>query len=146
HVSLPDPNRPYWYNYNSHSERIEIFAGAGIRITDWLTIGVGIQALADLVGSGAETQVDLFSKQVTVRQIDSELQTRAAPIFGIHIQPIPRLRIGATFRWTMQLDVSIPAKVDLQGVGTLAFTVNGTTHYSPHTLAFGAAFDVTDDF
>src|SRR5450432_272219 len=25
HVQLPDPNRPYWDSYQSHSERIEVF-------------------------------------------------------------------------------------------------------------------------
>jgi long-chain fatty acid transport protein len=146
HVDLPDPNRPYWYDYQSHSERIEVWAALSVRLFDWMTVGVGVQALADLVGSGAETSVDLFSKQVTTRQIDSQLQTRVAPNFGLLIQPIRRLRIGASFRWEMSLLVQIPATVELQGVGTLAFVVQGVTHYSPHTLTGGIAFDVTDDF
>jgi long-subunit fatty acid transport protein len=102
--------------------------------------------LADLGGSGAQTAVDLFSKQVTVRQVDSALQTRVTPTFGVLIQPIPRVRVGASFRWETALNLQIPASVELTGVGTLAFTVQGTTHYRPHTLQFGVAFDVTDDF
>src|SRR5262249_3306388 len=46
----------------------------------------------------------------------------------------------------MALDVQIPATVELTGVGTLAFVIQGITHYQPHTLQFGVAFDVTDDF
>jgi len=146
HVDLPDPNRPYWYDYQSHSERIEVWTAISIRLFDWLTIGAGVQALADLVGSGAETAVDLFSKQVTVRQIDSSLQTRVAPNFGILVQPIRRLRIGVSYRGEMSLLVQIPATVNLQGVGTLAFVVQGITHYSPHTITGGVAFDLTEDF
>lgn len=146
HVQLADPNRPYWYNFASNSERIEVFLGAGIRIFDWLNLGIGAQALADLVGKGAETQVDLFSKQVKVRQIDSELRARVAPVFGLLVAPIPKLRFGVNFRWEMALQVQIPATVDIEGVGTLAFSVDGYTHYSPHTLSFGAAWDVTDNF
>jgi long-subunit fatty acid transport protein len=146
HVQLPDPNRPYWYTYQSHSERIEVFLGAGVRIFDWLTVGVGVQALADLVGTGAETRVDLFSKQVTARQIDSELQTRAAPIAGLVVQPIPRLRFGFNYRSEISLLVHIPASVELAGVGVLSFVVEGYTHYSPHSFNLGMAWDVTDDF
>src|SRR6185436_4463097 len=123
----------------SHSERIHLFAALSVKIFEWLRLGVGVQALADLVGSGAETQVDLFSKQVTVRQINSELQTRVAPNAGLLIQPIPRLRFGFSFRSEMQLRVQIPAIVDLAGVGVLAFTVEGITHYNPHTFNLGAA-------
>jgi long-subunit fatty acid transport protein len=46
----------------------------------------------------------------------------------------------------MSLLVQIPATVELQGIGTLAFVVQGVTHYSPHTITGGVAFDVTDDF
>lgn len=146
HVSMPDPNRPFWNEYQANSEALELFAALSARITDWLTAGVGVQILADLGGSGAQTAVDLFSKQVTVRQVDSALQTRASPTFGLLVQPIPRLRIGASFRWETALDLAIPAQVELTGVGTLAFTVQGTTHFRPHTLQFGVAFDVSDDF
>lgn len=144
-VHLPDPNRPFWYTYQSHSERIELFAAVGVKIFDWLQVGVGVQALADFVGTGAETQVDLFSKQVTVRQIDSELQTRVAPNVGLLIAPIPRLRFGFTYRSEMSLHITIPATVDLQGVGVLAFTIQGVTHFTPHTFNLGVAWDVNDE-
>jgi long-subunit fatty acid transport protein len=146
HVDMPDPNRPFWYTYQSNSERIELFAAIGVKIFDWLQVGVGVQALADLVGPGAEATVDLFSKQVTVRQIDSELQTRVAPNAGLVIQPIPRLRFGFTYRAEMQLKLVIPATVALEGVGTLGFRIEGVTHYSPHTFNLGIAWDVTDEF
>ncbi len=146
HVDLPDPNRPYWSTYQSNSERIEVFAAISVRVTDWLTIGVGIQALADLTGTGAETSVDLFSKQVTVRQIDSSLQTHVVPNFGIFIQPLRRIRIGFAYRWEMSLLVQIPASVNLEGIGTLDFVVQGITHYSPHTITGGIAVDLSDDF
>ena len=144
-VQLPDPNTPYWYNYQSASERLELFAGAAVKIFDWLQVGIGIQALADLVGQGATTRVDLFSKQVTVRTIDAELQTRIAPNVGLVIQPIPSLRFGFVYRSEMQLRVVIPAAVELDGVGTLAFTLEGVTHFTPHTFNLGVAWDVTDE-
>ena len=145
-VNIVAANSPYWYRYHASPERLILHLGAGIKIVDWLKIGLGIQALADLIGSGANVSVDLFSKQVNSGDLNAYLATRVAPVFSLAIQPIKRLRLGATFKWEMKLNVVIPAKVDLEGIGTLGFTVSGIAHYTPHTLNFGAAFDVTPDF
>lgn len=144
-VNAPDSSTPFWYRYNANPERIVVHAGVGIKITDWFKIGLGVQALADLLGNGANVKVDLFSKQVELRELNSYLGTRVAPVFGVHVSPLKRLRFGATFRMEMKLVYEIPAKVDLSGVGTLGFAVRGVAHYTPHTLSFGAAFDATDD-
>ncbi|MHB8874213.1 MAG: OmpP1/FadL family transporter [Myxococcaceae bacterium] len=140
-----DPNRPFWYLYHSSPDRIIVHAGAGLRILENLTFGVGVQALADLVGQGASMEVDLFSKQVKAREIDSTLATRTGPTAGLYFAPLPQVRLGVSFRWEMALLYQIPAEVDLEGIGTLAFKVEGMTHYSPHTLNFGAAWDITPE-
>ncbi len=145
-VLAPDPNAPFWYHYQSHPERVTIHAGLGIKIFDWWTIGLGVEALADIVGSGAAVTVDLFNKQVKTRQIDAHLATRVSPMFGLQIKPKEWLRFGATYRSEMALKYEIPASVDLQGIGVLAFIIQGYTHYTPHVVAIGGAWDITDDF
>ena len=145
-VNIPSNDTPYWYRYHASPERLILHLGAGIKIVDWLNLGLGVQALADLIGGGANVSVDLFSKQVNSGDLNAYLATRVAPVFSIALQPLKRLRLGATFKWEMKLNVVIPAKVDLEGIGTLGFTVSGVAHYTPHTLNFGAAFDVTPDF
>jgi long-chain fatty acid transport protein len=145
----PEPNAPFWYHYQSGFERIVIHVGAGIKITDWLTIGLGAQVLADLVpeqgGLGADVKVDLFNKTVKARSIDAHLATRVSPVLGLQVHPIERLRIGATYRGEISLLYQIPASVDLEGIGVLGFTIQGTTHYTPHTVAFGASWDITPE-
>jgi long-subunit fatty acid transport protein len=145
-VLAPDPNAPFWYHYQSHPERVTIHAGMGIKIFDWWTIGLGVEALADIVGSGASVNVDLFNKTVKSRQIDAHLATRVAPMFGLQIKPKEWLRFGATYRSEMALNYQIPASVDLEGIGVLAFIIQGYTHYTPHIVAVGAAWDITPDF
>ncbi len=142
-VNAPDPNTPYWYRYNANPERVVIHLGAGIRILDWLKVGLGVQALADLIGDGADVSVDLFSKQVKLNRLNSYLGTRVSPVFGLHVSPTRWLRFGATYRGEMKLVYQIPARVDLQGIGTLGFTVSGVAHYTPHTVTVGAAIDAT---
>ncbi len=144
-VNIPSSDTPYWYRYHANPERLILHLGAGIKIVDWLNIGLGVQALADLIGSGANVSVDLFSKQINSGDLNAYLATRIAPVFSLALKPIERLRLGVTFKWEMKLNVVIPAKVDLEGIGTLGFTVSGVAHYTPHTLNFGAAFDATKD-
>jgi long-subunit fatty acid transport protein len=144
-VNIPSSDTPYWYRYHANPERLILHLAAGIKIVDWLNIGLGVQALADLIGTGANVSVDLFSKQINSGDLNAYLATRIAPVFSLSLKPIDRLRLGVTFKWEMKLNVVIPAKVDLEGIGTLGFTVSGVAHYTPHKLNFGAAFDATKD-
>jgi long-chain fatty acid transport protein len=144
-VNIVSSDTPYWYRYHASPERLILHLGAGIKIVEWFKIGLGVQALADLIGNGANVSVDLFSKEVKSGDLNAYLATRVAPVFSLALTPIPRLRLGVTFKWEMKLLVVIPAKVDIAGIGTLGFTVSGVAHYTPHTLNFGAAFDATKD-
>ena len=144
-LNAPSQTTPYWYRYEGNPERLQLHLGAGIKIVDWLKIGLGISVLADLIGNDANVGVDLFSKQIKSGEINAVLATRVAPVFSVHLSPFKWMRLGATFRWEMRLDYQIPATVNIDGVGNLAFVINGTAHFTPHTLAFGGAFDVLDN-
>ncbi len=144
-LSSPDRNLPYWYRYDSSPERFIVHVAAGIKLVDWLNVGIGVQSLSDLIGDGVSVKVDLFSKQVRTGQINSYLSTRIGPVFGLTLTPWKRLRLGASFRWEMKLEYQIPAKVDLEGIGALNLTIGGVTHYTPHTFQFGGSLDVLDN-
>ncbi len=148
-VNAPDGNTPYWYRYNGNTERLVLHLGAGIKILEGFNIGLGVQALANLGGApggggGATARVDLFSRNVKVRELDATLTARVAPVFGLNVQPLKNLKFGVTYRWEMFLPVTIPATVDLEGIGTLAFTIMTVAHYSPHQVSFGASWDITE--
>lgn len=144
-VLAPNTDQPFWYHLNSHNERLIVYVGLAVKIVDWLSVGVGVQALADLVGNGANVKVDLFSKRVDAQVIDSHLAAHVAPVFGLQVKPFERLRFGVTYRWEMSLRYEIPATIDLEGIGSLAFEAHGYTHYSPHTIVFGVAFEPHPD-
>ncbi len=145
-LNSPPATTPYWYRYNGNPERLQLHIAAGIKIVEWLKIGLGVQVLADLIGTSANVGVDLFSKEIKSGDINAYLGTRVAPVFSVHLVPIKRLRLGVTFKYEMKLNYKIPATVDIAGIGTLGFVISGTAHFTPHTLNFGAAFDVTDNF
>jgi long-subunit fatty acid transport protein len=148
-VNAPNAALPYWYRYNGNLERFALNLGVGIKITDWLQVGAGASILANLQGrvgggGGATTKVDLFSRNVKVKELDASLTTRVSPTFGVLVTPTKSLRLGVTYRYESQLTVTIPAVVDLEGIGTLLLVVNAIAHYSPHQVSFGAAWDITN--
>lgn len=144
-VRAPDPNRPFWYAWNNEPDRIIVFLGAGIRIMDELSIGIGTQVLADLVGNGASVNVDLFSKEVKFREINSYLSTNFGPVVSVYFTPRSDLRFGATWRGEMRVFYSIPADIHLEGIGSLVLTIQGYNHYTPHIVTLGAAWDASAD-
>lgn len=144
-LNAPPSTTPYWYRYHSNPEALKLNLGAGIKILDWLKLGLGVQVLADLIGSSANVAVDLFSKQVKSGDLNAYLGTRVGPMFSLHFSPLKRLRLGITYKWEMRLNYRIPATVDLEGIGVLGFVIDGTAHYTPHQVAFGAAFDATEN-
>ncbi len=137
----PDPNRPFWYMWHNDPDRIVVFLGAGIRITDRFTVGVGTQALADLVGNGAAVRVDLFAREVRFREIDSHLATTFGPTAGAYFEPLDGLRFGLNYRSQMRLFYSIPADITLEGIGQLNLIISGYNHFTPHTVTAGVAWD-----
>lgn len=139
HVQAEDPSRPMWYRYQTE-DRFIAFFGAGIKIVDGLSIGIGIQVLADLVGNGANVGTDLFNKTFQVREIDSYLANTLSPNAGIYWAPDPTFQLGLSYRGERSLYYEVPAMVDLSGVATLAFKIHGYTHYTPHTFTLGAAW------
>lgn len=148
-VNAPDAAQPYWYRFNGNLERFTLNLGVGIKITDWLSIGPGVALLANLQGrvaggGGAFAKVDLFSRNVKVKELDASLTTRLAPTLGLSVTPLKNLRFGAMYRWEIFLPVTIPAVVDLEGIGTLNLSVNALAHYAPHQISVGAAWDITD--
>ena len=141
----PDPNRPFWYLWHNDPDRIIVFLGAGIRITERFTVGVGTQALADLIGNGAAVRVDLFAREVRFREIDSHLATTFGPTAGVFFEPLDGLRFGASYRSQMRLFYSIPADITLKGIGQLNLTISGYNHFTPHTINAGVAWDPRPD-
>jgi long-chain fatty acid transport protein len=148
-LNAPDASQPYWYRYTGNLERFVLHLGVGIKITDWLSVGPGVSVLANLQGrvgggGGAIAKVDLFSRNVKVKELDASLTTRVAPTFGVLVTPMKSLRIGVTYRAEIMLPAVIPAVVDLEGIGTLLLSVNAVSHYAPHQVSFGAAWDLTE--
>lgn len=140
-VDALDARRPYFYMFQSSAEKIVILPGFAFRVTDWLSVGAGLQVLANLGGS-VDVQADLFAQRVESRSMEMALTTREALTAGVALGPFEGLTVGASFRQELGLDYAIPARIALEDVGVLDLNLVGSAVWSPHELSVGAAWDV----
>ena len=128
--------------------RIEVDPVLAFRPTPWLAIGAGAHILADAIGGITFNVGVVGGEQVGESAIDLVMPTRAAPVGGVIVTPIPRLRIGASARGALdlRLGLDIVANVDAAAVsGDAVISVRSSSYYTPAKVAAGIAYDVTPD-
>jgi hypothetical protein len=140
-----DPTQPAWYFHPADADRTIVFFGLGARLGDHWAAGIGVQSLADLVGSGVDAQLDVFSQQVRRREVDSSFSATAVPNAGLSYTPNEKLRFGLAYRGEMKLFFAIPARLEIEGITVMDFVVSGVNHYQPHTITAGVAYQPTED-
>jgi long-subunit fatty acid transport protein len=137
----PDPNVPYLYFHHNSPERMVAVVAAGIKVLEGFSLGLGAQMMADLDGQGASVGVDLFSKKVSYREIDSGLNTKVAPVLGLFWRPVESLRLAASYRGELDQLNHIPALIKLEGLAELEMDILMRNHFTPHTFTLGVAFE-----
>jgi long-chain fatty acid transport protein len=139
-VEAIEPTFPAWYQYQSNPNRIVIASGVGVRLADFLLLGVGAQFLANF-GGGVDFKLDLFSKEFKKRQLRNDLNTQVAPIAGLtfHAESIG-LKVCVSYRAQLKLDFELPTSIDLGDLGVLGLDIRGVAHFSPHTFSSGVEF------
>src|SRR5262249_5461836 len=112
----------------------------------YVSFGAGVTLLADAAGNGITFDVGVKNGQrLGTAAIDVSLPTRAAPVAGILVEPIPQLRLGASFRGEvdLRLKLDILTHVAVATVsGDVAISLRAIDFYTPMRVAAGAAWDV----
>lgn len=142
-VSSIDPRVPQWYRYEANPERPVIVAGLGVKLGDRVALGAAANVLANLDGR-VDFGVELFDRKVERRDIDFSLITMLSPIVGATVRATDALTLALVWRGDQKLELTQPNSIDLGDLGVLGFEVLGTVHFSPHQLALGASYEVTE--
>lgn len=134
------PGIPSWYFYHSKPSRIIVAASLGIRILDWLYVGAGAQMLGAFVG-GFQMRVNLFNQEFEQRGLKNDLETAVAPLAGLTLdfQQIG-LRAAFSYRAPLFLRYDMPTTFDIADVGVINLRMQGTVHYTPHTMSLGLRY------
>jgi len=143
-----DPAAPHFYLYQSLQDKLLIHLGVAGDVAEWLSLGAGLQILANLDGS-ASLELDIVSGTFDSRTVGVTLQPTLAPVVGLHVRPPlgpggGQLKIGATFRGSSSLSFDLPVIVSEGEALDLEIRVAQTVLWTPHQLAFGLAYTLDE--
>ncbi|MFN3202271.1 MAG: OmpP1/FadL family transporter [Bradymonadia bacterium] len=140
-----DSQRPQFYRYENLPDKYVLLTSVAFEFTDWISIGIGAQVLAQLNGA-VLAQIDVPNGRVNSRQIEVELRPTAAPVAGVHVRPTSNLSFGLSWRGNVQLDYGLPAEIQLEELLSLDLQLGGTVLYHPDIVTLGAAWQISDDW
>ena len=139
-VKAVDAKSPSFVLYEFSVRKLTLAPCFAFLVTDWLSVGAGLQVLADFGGTGARVDVDLFARKVDHREVLVDLVPRESLVAGVTLGPFEGLTFGASFRQELGLDFSLPAYIVLEDVGVLDLKLRGTTLWTPNEVTLGVAY------
>ncbi len=153
----PD-DRPQWLMWTDRTQHLSVWAGLGVRVTEWLSLGASVRVLFDIelftTGRvlGVEETTDPRTGEMTVSaetELGEELTVfgRASPILGAVVTPVPDLSFGLAWRGATRVDDWGWARVggEAAGLGNLGYVYRFSHYYRPHEIALSAAWEVRTD-
>lgn len=138
-----DPQRPQFYLYQNLQDKLLIHAAAAVELTEWLSVGVGVEVLADLGGS-VVLDMNILSGEFARRDLAVSLDPTAAPVAGVHFHPGDGVAIGLSYRGSSALSFNLPIHVSDGDALALDIEVEQTVLWTPHQLSLGVAWTLPD--
>jgi long-chain fatty acid transport protein len=135
----PFPDEPRLALLDTRTQVVSVLVGAGARVHRRVDIGVGVLALAALVGT--ITIADVGGRITTVAE--EQLTTSLTPIVGVRVRTTPWLQLGAVFRGESKsaYDIEVTNTLGARLPLTLpTLRIAGTAQYDPMQAAVEGAF------
>ncbi len=76
--------------------------------------------------------------------LDVQLPTRIAPVLGVWVEPLPKLRASLVYRGSISLDVAVDTRVAIDATllrGRALTGLSSADYWSPDQLTLGLAYD-----
>lgn len=142
-ADIERPATPSHILVENRAQTVSIQAALGLRLTDWLALGVGTLALAELRG---DIRVEPGPSGRIGSKVKDELIADYALVAGLMVRLLPRgdqygLHLALTYRGESRADFDLPISADLGddfGIPIPDLAVNGTAQYDPAELGFAA--------
>jgi long-chain fatty acid transport protein len=129
-----DPDEPFFPLYDNRTQRLVIVPALGVRLTDRLSLGIGVNYLAGLAGA---VQGTTGASRAIEPRVDEGLPATAAVHAGVRWDPRPWLSVGAAFRQRFSVPFTDAADVIVAGQ-PISVSVKSSGLYTPDELALGA--------
>ena len=142
-AKIPRPGTPRFALLDSRAQVASIQAALGVRITEGLSLGIGLTALGMLDG-GVEVAPNADGNLGST--VKSELLASYAFHVGLLIRPMRTLAFGLTYRGAVAAEFKYPFLVDLGEGFPLpipAMAIDGIAQYDPAQLALEVSLHPT---
>lgn len=152
-VQSIDPDKPNWYLQQADSDRLALAVSLGVRVTDWFSLGLGIQVLGGLSGN-VEMDMNIEDYEFGQRDVKVDVDMALAPIVGLTFRiPDANLTLALAYRGELEIDYELPVTVHARGnlgsglkeIALIDVLVSGSVFYSPHTFTLGVEWKGLDD-
>ena len=130
-ADIPRPGDPHFVLVENRAQAVSLQGALGIRLADYLSMGVGFLALAELDGAIAVSPDDSGRLGATV---GSELVASFALVCGVLARPTPWLSLALTYRGESAATFSYPIDADLGEDFPLPvppLEIRGTAQFDP---------------
>ncbi|MCA9674753.1 MAG: outer membrane protein transport protein, partial [Myxococcales bacterium] len=149
-VQLIPTTEPHYVLLDNDPHRVVVEPVAALAYGDRFAIGAGASVLADARSNQIVFDVGVVAgEKVGEAQLDIELPMRLAPILGVWARPSDRVRLGATFRGELSLDLVLDILANVQVVGVVTgdalVSLRASNYFTPARGTAAAAVDVTPD-
>jgi long-chain fatty acid transport protein len=135
----PFPETPRLPLLDDRTQVVSVVVSGGFRLHRRVDVGIGVLALAALVGQSV-VSTDAGGNATTLS--NQELVTRLSPIVGVRVRATERLRLGLVYRAESkaEYDVSILTRLGARLPVTIpTLQLRGVAQYDPHQLHLEAA-------
>lgn len=159
-ADIERPADPTFILIENRAQTVSIQAALSVRVSDWLALGVGTIALAELDG---QIEVAPNAAGRIGSKVKDQLVADYAPVAGVLLRLLPedgredgaperpprhRLSMALTFRGESRADFDLPIEADLGdsfGIPIPEILVHGTAAFDPAELAFEASFRIVPE-
>lgn len=134
-ADIPRPADERFVVVENRSQTVSIQGGVGVRITDWLSLGAGALALAELFGA-----IDV-APNVTGRigaDVRDEVVADYAFFAGVLVRPLDELTVSVAYRDRSTASFELPISVSLGEDFTIpipTLDIAGTAQFDPRQVA-----------
>lgn len=139
HLLIDPPDQPQYPYFRNRTQRLVVDPAIGIRVAQWLSIGVG----ADVLG-GVEGPADVRpgASGAPEPRISVDATTQVAAHVGVRVDIGERVHLGAVYRQEFGVPIHITTRAEIGGIDLDADVRIQKALFDPHTFVLGAAFDV----
>lgn len=140
HIQGFDPTSPQFYLYQNLHDKLLFVAAVAYEPTSWLSLGVGVQVLADLAGT-ATLNLDIIDETFESAEAQVDIVPTGGPILALHARPWRGWQLGLTYRASTSLTFSLPVGVHISEALALDIGMQQNVLWTPDQWVVGLRFE-----